>query len=90
MSLHSEARSAATPSGAILGPPDPPADEPGAAQRILFVAWRDLANPRAGGSEVLVDRLAEGMIARGDRVSLLCGGPVAPRQYRTGARRNWL
>jgi glycosyltransferase involved in cell wall biosynthesis len=45
------------------------------------VAWRDLANPRAGGSEVLVDRLAEGMMARGDRVSLLCGGPTAPRGY---------
>ena len=25
---------------------------------ILFVAWRDLANRQAGGSEVLVDRLA--------------------------------
>jgi glycosyltransferase involved in cell wall biosynthesis len=50
-------------------------------RHILFVAWRDLANPRAGGSEVLVDRLADGMAARGDRVSLLCGGPVAPRRY---------
>jgi glycosyltransferase involved in cell wall biosynthesis len=50
-------------------------------RRILFVAWRDLANPRAGGSEVLVDRLAEGMTARGDRVTLLCGGPVAERPY---------
>jgi glycosyltransferase involved in cell wall biosynthesis len=45
------------------------------------VAWRDLANPRAGGSEVLIDRLAEGMVARGDRVTLLCGGPVGTRPY---------
>jgi glycosyltransferase involved in cell wall biosynthesis len=51
------------------------------SRRLLFVAWRDLANPRAGGSEVLVDRLAAGMRARGDRVSLLCGGPTAERQY---------
>jgi len=51
------------------------------ARHILFVAWRDLANPRAGGSEILVDRLAEGMIARGDRVTLLCGGPVGQRPY---------
>jgi glycosyltransferase involved in cell wall biosynthesis len=51
------------------------------SRRLLFVAWRDLANPRAGGSEVLVDRLAAGMLARGDRVSLLCGGPTAERQY---------
>jgi glycosyltransferase involved in cell wall biosynthesis len=50
-------------------------------RHIVFVAWRDLANPRAGGSEVLVDRLAEGMTARGDRVTLLCGGPTAERAY---------
>ena len=49
---------------------------------ILFVAWRDLANPRAGGSEVLVDRLASGVLARGHQVTLLCGGPVAERPYR--------
>lgn len=80
MSLHSEARSAATPSGAILGPPEPAAGDPGAA-RILFVAWRDLANGRAGGSEVLVDRLAAGMTARGHSVTLLCGGPAEERPY---------
>src|SRR6266705_1799927 len=51
------------------------------ARHILFVSWRDLANPRAGGSEVLVDRLADGMTARGDQVTLLCGGPVAARRY---------
>ena len=51
------------------------------ARRLLFVAWRDLANRRAGGSEVLVDRLADGMTARGDQVSLLCGGPTAPHSY---------
>jgi glycosyltransferase involved in cell wall biosynthesis len=50
-------------------------------RHILFVAWRDLANPRAGGSEVLVDRLAQGMTARGDRVTLLCAGPTAERPY---------
>jgi glycosyltransferase involved in cell wall biosynthesis len=51
-------------------------------RHVLFIAWRDLASPRAGGSEVLVDRLAEGMIARGDRVTLLCAGPTAERGYR--------
>ncbi len=50
-------------------------------RKILFVAWRDLANPRAGGSEVLVDKLAAGMTARGDEVRLLCGGPSAERTY---------
>jgi len=50
-------------------------------RRIVFVAWRDLANKDAGGSEILVDRLARGLTARGDRVSLLCGGPVGERPY---------
>jgi glycosyltransferase involved in cell wall biosynthesis len=61
-----------------------PSAEPDALQsprRIVFVAWRDLANPRAGGSEVLVDKLAAGMAGRGHQVSLLCGGPSAPRPY---------
>ena len=49
---------------------------------ILFVAWRDLANRQAGGSEVLVDRLASGVLARGHRVTLMCGGTVAERPYR--------
>jgi glycosyltransferase involved in cell wall biosynthesis len=48
---------------------------------VLFVAWRDLANPKAGGSEVLVDRLAEGVAAHGHRVTLLCGGPAGERPY---------
>ena len=54
----------------------------GPARNILFVAWRDLANRLAGGSEVLVDQLASGLLARGHRVTLLCGGPVAERPYR--------
>jgi glycosyltransferase involved in cell wall biosynthesis len=58
----------------------PGAGPPG--RHVVFIAWRDLASPRAGGSEVLVDRLAEGMTARGDRVTLLCGGPAAEHSYR--------
>ena len=38
------------PGSAAAGPPG--------TRGILFVAWRDLANRRAGGSEVLVDQLA--------------------------------
>lgn len=49
--------------------------------RVLAVSWRDLANPLAGGSEVMVDRLLSGLAARGHDVSLLCGGPVAARSY---------
>ena len=57
-----------------------------AERHIVFVAWRDLANPQAGGSETLVDRLARGLTERGDRVTLLCGGPVDDRPYQV--RRN--
>lgn len=59
--------------------PAPPRSSP--ARHVVFVAWRDLANPRAGGSELLVDRLAAGIAARGDRVTLLCGGPAGERPY---------
>jgi glycosyltransferase involved in cell wall biosynthesis len=62
------------------GQPDPPGDGD-RPRHILFIAWRDLANRLAGGSEVLVDQLASGMLARGDRVTLLCGGPLAERPY---------
>jgi glycosyltransferase involved in cell wall biosynthesis len=64
--------------------PDSPGARPG---HIVFVAWRDLANRQAGGSEVLVDQLACGLLARGHRVTLLCGGRVDERPYqvvRTG------
>jgi len=53
----------------------------GKPKNVLFIAWRDLANRRAGGSEVLVDRLAAGMLARGHRVTLLCGGRIEERPY---------
>jgi glycosyltransferase involved in cell wall biosynthesis len=81
VSLDSDAQAAAGPVATPLGTPEPPPAGSGAGRRILFVAWRDLANRRAGGSEVLVDRLAEGMTARGDQVSLLCGGPSGERSY---------
>lgn len=51
--------------------------------RVAFLAWRDLAHPLAGGSEVAVDRLASGLAARGHEVALLCGGPVGARSYPT-------
>ncbi len=50
-------------------------------RHIVFIAWRDLANKDAGGSEILVDRLAHGLTERGDRVTLLCGGAVGERPY---------
>ncbi|MFF9204450.1 glycosyltransferase family 4 protein [Streptomyces sp. NPDC014986] len=51
-------------------------------RRIVFLAHRDLGNPSAGGSELLVDRLADGLTRLGHQVTLLCGGPAAFRDYR--------
>jgi glycosyltransferase involved in cell wall biosynthesis len=47
---------------------------------ILFISWRDLSNPLAGGSEQLVHELASGLARRGYETSLLCGGPVEPQR----------
>ena len=63
-------------------PARPVSRMPGPARRVVIVAWRDLASPRAGGSELLVDQLARGMIDRGHQVTLLCGGPHDERPYR--------
>ena len=51
--------------------------------KVLFLAWRELDHPLAGGSEVLIDHLAGGLVERGHEVALLCGGPVGARPYRT-------
>ncbi|MEV0258528.1 glycosyltransferase family 4 protein [Streptomyces sp. NPDC050732] len=59
-------------------PPAPPPQP----RRIVFLAHRDLGNPAAGGSELLVDRLADGLSGLGHQVTLLCGGPAAYRDYR--------
>jgi glycosyltransferase involved in cell wall biosynthesis len=50
--------------------------------RVGIVAWRELDHPGWGGSEVVVDRVARGFLARGWTVSLLCAGPVGSRPYR--------
>ncbi|MFC8127684.1 glycosyltransferase family 4 protein [Streptomyces sp. NPDC057302] len=68
---------AATPRVAHRPPAPPPQPS-----RIVFLARRDLGNPAAGGSELLVDRLADGLSKLGHEVTLLCGGPAAFRDYR--------
>ena len=45
------------------------------------MSWRDLVNPIAGGSELLIHELASGLAQRGYDVSLLCGGPVEPKSH---------
>lgn len=63
----------AAPAPSASGPPG--SGPPPLPRRIVFLARRDLGNPAAGGSELLVDRIAEGLSAHGHQVTLLCGGP---------------
>ena len=48
---------------------------------VLFLSWKDLANPEAGGSELFVDELILALQDRGHRAGLVCGGPTEPRPY---------
>lgn len=50
---------------------------------LVFITWRDLAHPSAGGSEHYVDDLARGLAERGHAVTLLAGGPVGANPYPT-------
>jgi glycosyltransferase involved in cell wall biosynthesis len=50
--------------------------------KLVFLAWRDLENPAAGGAEILLDRIMTGLVERGHDVTLLCGGPAGDRPYR--------
>ncbi|MFJ5307572.1 glycosyltransferase family 4 protein [Streptomyces sp. NPDC088350] len=68
-----------TPFPPVAQHPPAPVPQP---RRIVFLAHRDLDNPSAGGSELLVDRLADGLTRLGHQVTLLCGGPAAYRDYR--------
>lgn len=49
----------------------PPARRPGDHARILFVNWRDLENPEAGGAEVFTHEVAKRWIGQGHEVTLL-------------------
>lgn len=50
--------------------------------RLVAVSWRELANPSAGGAEVLLDQLLRGLAERGHQVALVCGGPAEQRSYK--------
>ncbi|WP_197371074.1 glycosyltransferase family 4 protein, partial [Streptomyces clavuligerus] len=63
-------------------PARPPVALSAEPRRIVFLSRRDLGNPAAGGSELLVDRLADGLTRLGHQVTLVCGGPAADRDYR--------
>jgi len=42
--------------------------------KILIFNWRDIKNPKAGGSELYFHEMAKRWIASGNKVSMICGG----------------
>ena len=40
--------------------------------RITFLTWRDTGHPDGGGSELYVEQVARGLVARGHDVTVLC------------------
>ncbi|MFJ8074140.1 glycosyltransferase family 4 protein [Streptomyces sp. NPDC096176] len=76
----------------LQAPPHPPVQRHGRhpvlpdalepPRRIVFLAHRDLGNAAAGGSELLIHQLAQGLTDLGHHVTLLCGGPAVHRPYR--------
>ncbi len=57
-----------------------------AGRRIVFVNWRDLSHPRAGGAELYCQSVAERFAAAGARVSLITAQPggLAPLEWVRG------
>jgi glycosyltransferase involved in cell wall biosynthesis len=41
-------------------------------RHVLFLNWRDTANPEGGGSELYVETIARGLVSRGARVTIFC------------------
>jgi glycosyltransferase involved in cell wall biosynthesis len=40
--------------------------------RVAFLTWRDSTHPDGGGSEVFVEEVARGLVARGHQVTIVC------------------
>lgn len=57
-------------------------------RHIVFMNWRDTANPEGGGSEVYVERIARGLVGLGHRVTIVCAdhGEAPADEVRDGVR----
>jgi len=56
---------------------------------VVFLNWRDRANPEGGGSEIYVERVAAGLVARGFRVTVVSArfpGSAAEEVLASGVR----
>jgi glycosyltransferase involved in cell wall biosynthesis len=42
------------------------------SRHVVFMNWRDTANPEGGGSEVFVEQMARGLVGLGYRATIVC------------------
>jgi glycosyltransferase involved in cell wall biosynthesis len=72
-----------------VGPADScPCADYGDVVRIAWLNWRDTANPEGGGSEVYLETIAAGLVARGHEVTIVCAAhdQAPPDEWREGIR----
>ena len=41
-------------------------------KHVVFLSWRDTRNPEGGGAERYLEKMAEGLVARGCSVTVFC------------------
>lgn len=57
-------------------------------RHVVFLSWRDTANPEGGGAERYLEKMAEGLVERGCSVTIFCAAHAAapPEEVRGGIR----
>ena len=57
-------------------------------RHVVFLSWRDTANPEGGGAERFLEKMAEGLVERGCTVTVFCAAHAAapPEETRGGIR----
>ncbi len=58
-------------------PSDPRTPPDLSGRHIVFLSWRDTANPEGGGAELYLERMATGLVALGARVTIFCAAHAA-------------
>ncbi len=47
------------------------------SKHVVFFSWRDTHNPEGGGAERYLEKMAQGLVDRGARVTILCAAHAA-------------
>lgn len=59
-----------------------------AGRHVAFFSWRDTHNPEGGGAERYLEKMAQGLVSRGARVTIFCAAHAAapPEELVDGVR----